>query len=391
MRFHWFDEKEFIPDDISQRLPVLDLVRLVAMVMMIQGHTLFELTSPNIINTNVFPWNVWDFIRGITAPVFLIVSGAVNVFANKRDSSGRISPKTSHRRLKMALILIFIGYFVVFPVKRIYDLIFLEKQYWLGFFQVNILQLIGVSLIFLLVLFIFTRNDKSLFKWSLIIALAITFLTPVVHAFNFHTFLPEYIAAYFSYQKGTIFSIFPYTAYLFFGAAFGAYLKNVPIHKRIEFLKKNSLVIGVAFFAIGIPLALLFQEFTYLYKYNLLSVDLGLVFIRSGCVFIGMPLIAYLYEKTKNLSKYYSFFGKKAIYIYIIHLLILYGTPVFPGFASFYQKALSLPSAFGYVILIELSTIGIAYFIDYAMAKSSHAKDLFRYSLTAYLIYVLFI
>ena len=64
----------------NSRLFVLDLARCIAMIMMIQGHTLDALTDPQLLDIHAFPWNIWNFIRGLTAPVFLIVSGDHNLF-----------------------------------------------------------------------------------------------------------------------------------------------------------------------------------------------------------------------------------------------------------------------------------------------------------------------
>ena len=86
---------------ISDRLPALDLARCVAMLLMIQGHVLFELTAPSYINIHQFPWDIWEFFRGLTAPIFLTVSGAVQVFANKRDENGNLSKNTIHKRINI--------------------------------------------------------------------------------------------------------------------------------------------------------------------------------------------------------------------------------------------------------------------------------------------------
>ncbi|MBI3259780.1 MAG: DUF1624 domain-containing protein, partial [Ignavibacteriae bacterium] len=131
----------------SSRLFILDLARCIAMIMMVQGHTIDALTHPQILNTAEFPWNIWNFVRGLTAPIFLMVSGAVHVFSMKSEPSGRMNSDTMIRRVRWALLLISVGYLLVFPANRIFDLPFLNYDAWRLFFQANILQLTGFSLL----------------------------------------------------------------------------------------------------------------------------------------------------------------------------------------------------------------------------------------------------
>ncbi len=121
------------------------------MLMMIQGHTIYALADPSAYDISLFPWNIWHFCRGLTAPVFLIVSGAVHVFANKRLAGGGLSRRTIKKRITIASVLIAIGYLLVFPAERVWDLFFIEAVYWQRFFCVNILQLFGISLLMILV------------------------------------------------------------------------------------------------------------------------------------------------------------------------------------------------------------------------------------------------
>ena len=93
----------------SQRITALDMARFLAMIMMVQGHTIDALASRDFLDIHFFPWNVWDFLRGFTAQIFLIVSGMVQVFANKRLENGKLKPETIKKRITIATILIIIG------------------------------------------------------------------------------------------------------------------------------------------------------------------------------------------------------------------------------------------------------------------------------------------
>ena len=80
------------------------------MILMVQGHTIDALANSNSYDVSQFPWSIWHIIRGFTAPIFLVVSGSVQVFANKRQENGKLKSETSKKRLIMALVLILIAY-----------------------------------------------------------------------------------------------------------------------------------------------------------------------------------------------------------------------------------------------------------------------------------------
>ncbi len=368
----------------SQRITPLDLARIIAMLIMITGHTLDSLANPAELDISNFPWNIWHYIRRFTAPIFLTVSGAVHVFANKRDSNGRLSSWTIKRRIKMAVILTIIGYFFMFPAYSLFDAFFVESKFWGPFFQVNILQLIGFSLLFVLALFLLTKNDIQLGIISLIFALAITFSSPYVSHVNWFKYLPEGFAAYLSSDHGSLFPIFPYTSFMLYGVVLGTILKFVPADKRTKFLILTGIPVGSIIIITGYLLSEYYDNFTF----NVLDkVNPSIILNQIGAVCIVMCFAALIYTFTKKFSFYYAFFGKKALFIYIVHLILLYGTGWFPSIARIYPKSLSIITSIMISIFIIIITLGTAYFYDYSLYKFKKAKKYYRYAFFAIIVY----
>jgi uncharacterized membrane protein len=374
----------------TKRVVAFDLARFFAIILMIQGHTLDALASPVELDINNLPWSIWHFIRRFTAPLFLIVSGASQVFANKRDANGFILKKTIRKRINYALILIFIGYILLLPAQKIWDLFFVEHKYWISFFQVNILQLIGVSLLMILAAFMVTRTNKSLGILSLSIALIITFLTPLIHKISWFNYLPECFASYFSFEHGSIFPVFPYTAYMFYGVAFGAALKNIPLENRNNYILKRAFPVGIISFFIGGIFIYLFKDMNFSPEL-MLRVDPGKIILDVGVVLLCVTLTAFIYSKTKSLAPFYTLFGKQALFIYILHLIILFGTPWFSSIAQTYYKSLNITTSLQIAVGVEIITITCAYFLDYAFKTFPQAKYYYRFTLTAVLLYFLFL
>lgn len=374
----------------TNRVPSLDFARIFAMLMMIAGHTFFSLINPYTIDTNSFPWNWWEFARGATAPIFLTVSGIAQVFANKRDQFGKIPSSTVSKRVKTSLMLIAIGYLLMFPADKIYDIPFIPSQYLTGFFAVNILQLIGVTLFLVILLFSLTRNDKQLFVSSLTIGISLVLLTPISQFVNWFEILPYALANYLDYRGGSFFGIFPFSAYVFLGIAFGTILKKVPSEQRIDFIIKKSLIAVPIFFVIGF----LIHKFEYPLIKDLFSpyrASLGMIFYRYSIVALVFVFTGIITKKLTEFHHYFTFFGQKALYVYIVHIFILYGTAVTPGLTTFFGETTSIALAMANIPIVIMGTILLTKILHKLVEESKRFSAAYRFSITAYLIYVLFI
>ncbi|MEN3027531.1 MAG: heparan-alpha-glucosaminide N-acetyltransferase domain-containing protein, partial [Chlorobiota bacterium] len=185
----------------SERLVALDAVRFVAMLLMIQGHTLDALVAPTELDVTKFPWSVWNFLRGLTAPVFLLASGIVHVFATKRDPRGQLPRQLVWRRIRWALTLLGVGYLMMLPAQRLWHLNCVPAEQWTAFFRVHILQLLGVTLLAVLALFLFTRTHRQLALAGGIVGLLIVLAAPAAAWVDWYRVLPEPLAAYMSTDR----------------------------------------------------------------------------------------------------------------------------------------------------------------------------------------------
>ncbi len=373
----------------DNRLYALDLARFVAMIMMIQGHTLDSLVAPQYLDITSFPWNIWSFLRGLTAPIFLMVSGVVHVFAMKRDEIGRMTQELMKRRIRWVLMILAVGYLMVFPANRIFDLPFIEKDIWGTFFQVNILQLTAVTLLASVLLSRFTHSVESLGKYALIIAFGILLLSPAIHAFNAHSILPEPIAAFFSYKHGSLFPIFPFSSFMFFGIAIGAFLKRFPSNsERSECLKKRGIAAAILTFCLA-GIVYIIYSIIPIPIYNFQGVHPAFMLLRVGIVLFIFTITAFITDKTVAMNKHFTTFSAKSLHIYTIHLVLLYGTPWYNSIARWYPKQLTLDQGLSLVPAIIGLTLMIVYVSNY-IQKNIHKGDvILRYSFGTVLAYAL--
>ncbi len=218
----------------------------------------------------------------------------------------------------------------------------------------------------------------------------IIFFTPVAARISWFSFLPMGVADYFSYERGSIFTIFPFTAYLFLGVGIGTILQNVEFDKRLGFTIKWGMIAGMIMFGIGFLAGELFSGGGHAFLSYKLS-NPGLTLVRAGVVLSIISFVAVIYKYTKGLGYYYSLFGKRALFVYVAHLLIIYGTPVFPGVSNSIEKSLPIGDAIFIAVLIQLSSLIVTYVIDLTLKKLPASRTFFKYAITSYLIYILFI
>lgn len=384
----------------SSRLLALDMVKVVAMIFMMQGHALDSTVSNTELDITTFPWIFWHYFRGFTAPIFLTVSGilfALTIKRNQDQSSknfGRIAPATAWKRIKWALILMAVGYLMVFPAGRLIDLPYVAQEGWKFFFQVNILHLNAVALTLATLLSLSTKSDVSLGRYSLIIALVISIATPFINAFDWFSALPEFFASFLSYKHGSIFPIFPFASYLFFGIGIGMLIKEQPKQERQGFLAGGLWKPASLSFAFGAVLLValpssLFSGLDYLQS------SPAVVFLREGFVLMMISAVAYSvtrYSAIAHKVEYWvSLFGRQSLVIYVVHLVLLYGTPWFPSVGRIFAKQLGLGTGILLALGIIITTLGIVFTEDYIKRNATAINRAMRYSIALWLMYALMI
>lgn len=361
------------------------------MIMMMQGHTLDALVSSASLDVTTFPWIIWHHMRGFTAPIFLTVSGMLFALTLKRSEDGAVQKLVAWKRIRWALILAVVGYLLVFPANSIRHLPFVHEEGWRMFFQVNILHLNAVSLILITLLALATRSDRSLGKIMLSGAVVITLVTPFVNSVDWFALLPEGMAAYLSYAHGSIFPIFPFGAYMMFGAAAGVMLKTQAKEYRSEYLKRHAWKIGAVSLALGAGLAALLPLLSFVPQLDFLQSSPACVFLREGVVLVFISLVAVVYSILRRWEEYLALFGKQSLAIYVVHLILLFGTPWFPSIGRMYFKELSLMSGSLWAVAIVSGTLFLIYTENYLRHNAKPIAKAARFSMAAILAYALLV
>lgn len=99
-----------------KRILFLDLMRVIALFMMIQGHTTYDFLDLSIRDGHSTGIKIWTSLRGYTAPFFMMVSGAVFTFLMlSQEKSDGTNPRV-RAGINRIFTLLFWGYLLNFPV-----------------------------------------------------------------------------------------------------------------------------------------------------------------------------------------------------------------------------------------------------------------------------------
>jgi uncharacterized membrane protein len=179
--------------DISPKPPrllFLDMMRFIALVMMLQGHTVYVLLEHEIRDGGSTGISVWRFFRGYTAPVFMTVAGMVFTYLLVLAAvhSGDIMSRLRPGLLRVLSLLVW-GYALRMPLDVLWSTVS-QKKLDIGL-AVDVLHLIGFGLLAIIIVFLMCR---PLLRWGKGLVAGVFFLlfmacvqvTPHITGQSFH-------------------------------------------------------------------------------------------------------------------------------------------------------------------------------------------------------------
>ena len=283
-----------IPIQVSKknRIIFIDIMRAIAVLLMVEGHTIDTLLSDSFRSYNSNLYNFWNFVRGLTAPIFLFSAGTVFSYLLHLGKLPFNENPRVKKGIKRFFILISLGYLLRWPTPYLVYFNDVTQIQWQIFFTVDVLHLIAFGLLFILGLSYlaekFNIRPSLLYFTTIFIIFA---LYPLFLKIDWKAFLPVPIAAYFYQGTGSLFPIIPWSGYVLSGGMLGIYLANNPDIFKTKKFSFNLFIIGMAF----ISLALIGDKIE-LFLFNesaFWTTSPNLVFFRLGTVLLLNSVISF--------------------------------------------------------------------------------------------------
>ena len=328
------------------RLVAVDLVRVFAMVMMVQGHTLDVLLTPACQYT---PWyNYWLFCRGFTAPMFMTLSGFGFALATlcRWENHLQFGPAVT-KRLRRFAFFVLLGYSMRIPVHSLRDLRWAGPDAWHGFLQVDVLQTIGFTLIALQLLMLVLRTPQRLAAATGMLALIVAFTAPLAWRSPFLNSLPLVVKSALIGTTGSLFPLMPWSAYIFLGATLG--IGYVEVGQATPSLLRKAIPFGLLLLVSGTAL-----ERVSLHIYgqaNFWPTTPHLFIARIGFVTAALGLATFVERFLPVSPQTVKSLAQESLLVYFVHVVLLYGSSWNPGIRQYIGGTMGIAHAYLLVIV----------------------------------------
>jgi uncharacterized membrane protein len=363
-----------------KRLAYIDWMRGLACVLMIQAHCYNSWLNPEARRTVLYRWS--QELSTLAAPIFLFLCGVSFALVTEglRQKNKPQSQTFETALLRGAEILGF-GFLL-----RVQEFVLgYPKSPWTDLFKVDVLNILGVSILFMALFWRLASVSGSLkpgtghesatlqtgdavgsrrslmIGLSLLIAAIVAIATPPLWTTHRPSFLPWMLESYingvhnFGAPTPWIFSIFPWCGFAFVGLAFGSFLfSNFAKRKEVA-----ALGIVGAIGAVACALSLWWDyssvKFYAVYDYwhsspNFFLMRCGILLLLTVAIFAWCRW-GWVTEGFSPLIQ----FGKTSLLVYWVHIEFVYGRlSIVPKFRS------TIPLATAGMAVIFAAMLGIS-------------------------------
>jgi uncharacterized membrane protein len=291
----------------SERVLWLDWFRGLAVLGMVWVHTANALLHSDLQST---PWFAeLTFWHGLIAPSFFWISGFVRGFLAHPDRPPGLKSATKLLRLLL------IGYALHFPFHALFARDW-SISIWRSAWQVDVLHTLAFTGLILILIERLLKPSPSHWHSFLWLTPMLAFVLPTDAANHWHIGLPP-IDAWINPQNGSLFPIFPWVGFGIAGFASGRFCRGANQKKRITQLA-----------AIGALFALALPQIHGLNSTHVFFLQrLGWILLFAGAT---VWILAPLFQRLPLLDRWLRSVGRQTLWIYVIHLLVLFSIP-FPG------------------------------------------------------------
>jgi uncharacterized membrane protein len=334
------------------RILGIDVARVLAILFMVQGHTLDVLLSPEYRQGNLFDF--WLFLRGLTAPMFLTLAGFSFTVVTMRSWQQVTTLETlPWKRLMRFGIFVLLGYAMHVPARSLSDFKFVDAAGWQSWLQIDVLQCVGISLILLQLLTVMMRTPAR-FAWTCFaLGWVVTLTAPLLWKTTSLTGLPL-VDAYLNGNAGSIFPLFPWLGYILVGASTGyAYLRwrSTTALKIMAFSGASLIILG---YVLESSVPLIYGDI------NFWKTSPTLFLMKFGGVCMALSLVIAVAEKLRFPPKLMRSVAQQSLFIYIVHIVILYGSTWNGGLRQSLGASLAPWPTFGWIAIMLVSMVAMA-------------------------------
>jgi uncharacterized membrane protein len=312
-------------DSTPHRRVYLDWARGLAVLLMIEAHTLDAWTGPQ--SRVGRPFAYATILGGFAAPLFLWLAGvgvalsAASVL-RRSGSRGKAIDAICRRGLEL---------FILAFLFRLQGFVVTPGSYPVMLFRVDILNIMGPAIVAAGLIWALTSRPATLVSAYAGLACAVAMVTPLVRMWPLVDRLPIWMQWYLRPSGDyTAFTLFPWIGFVFAGAACGVLLadaRDTATERRVllGFVAAGVAVLGLGVFTMGRPA---------IYAHSSFWTSSPTYFaIRVG---ILMTSLAVVYGAARAAERHgvrlaaLERLGQSSLFVYWIHVELVYGYTTWP-------------------------------------------------------------
>jgi uncharacterized membrane protein len=304
------------------RFPFIDALRGLAVVFMMETHTVNALLGSGLKQGALFA--ALTYVNGLVAPAFLFCAGlGFAIFLGRKNDDVISLGPASRAYLRKCAFIVLLGYSLHVPYFSLRTMLSSGPDAWRASLQVDVLQVIGVTLILLLLAAVAVRSDRwrtAVAAMMTAVAVAWWYAVPGGAAAP----LPDWIQAYVSRERSPLFTIVPWAGFLTAGFLAGhRFTRESAAGREMGTMRLFAIAAAGTLLAAGVASAFtkqLYPPGAYWYwgaEYFLMR--LGSV----GLVMCGLWFV--LRRGEGPGARALELFGRESLPVYYIHLIIVYG------------------------------------------------------------------
>jgi len=374
------------PSVVAQRIEFLDFMRGFAVMVMVIGHSVDSVLSAEARTTDLF--GIYNFIRGFTAPLFLFVAGfSFLVATEKRWNEYQSFSRPLRKRLKKMFLLLAIGYALHFPFFSLNKILYeTTTDGYRQLFQVDVLHCFAVSFLILQFLVYISPTMKSFLRGLSGLTVGIVLATPLVWNVDFSTLLSPLVGPYLNQTQLSMFPLFPYAAFMFGGVFAGhLYLKARKAGSEVRYFQGLALA-GLAAIVIGVVADL--HPLRLYPPHDFWKTSPSFYLIRLGVV-VGITASFYFARLLPPiLRSQLVLLGGSSLMVYVLHLVIVYGSAANRGLGQLLGQSLPFVLAFAIGIGVLVLMISIVYGWRHVSREYSSSLRMTQYAFVSVLLFL---
>jgi uncharacterized membrane protein len=372
----------------KQRYLFIDLLRFIAVLFMIQGHT-FDATLDYSVRLHTL-FTMHDFFHGFIAPLFLFSSGvAFGISTFKKWDEHTVLSRKVYKRIGRFISLLIIGYALHLPFLSLHKILTEATPTEIAsFLQVDALHCIAVTLLILQIAVLIFKTEKRFILFTALLAVVIIFAAPLVWSASLRESVPLWLLSYVNAENNSWFPLFPWSGFLLIGVLFSWFFINAKEHHHAVALMRNVSIVGIVAFIV--PLLLIDVQFGVYPVHDVWKANPLIVTARLGFVALATAAVFYAEHSLKVRSTVAQIMGRESLFIYILHLVILYGSVLNRGLQQTITSALTVfQSTLVFLLIAGLSAL-CAFGWYYFKKNYSGASTAVQFSIAGILL-ILFI